>query len=75
MALGTSRTTMSTYMEFVKVKTGYRSLKAKYFEQYPSPGGAGNFGISDMVEIPANNGEEDDIVPLNPIEEKDKQID
>ena len=52
VALGTGRTSMNTYMEFVRVKHGYRSLKAKYFEQFPSLGGAGNFGPSDVVETP-----------------------
>ena len=61
---------MNTYMEYIKVKHGYRSLKAKYFEQYPAIGGAGNCGISDMVERTTD----EEIVPINPIEEKDNQI-
>ena len=69
-ALKTPRTTMNTYMEYIKVKHGYRSLKAKYFEQYPAIGGAGNCGISDMVERTTD----EEIVPINPIEEKDNQI-
>ena len=66
-ALKVPRTTMTTFMEFIKVKHGYRSMKAKYFEQFLTIGGAGNCGINDMVE---RNSEEDDIVPINPIEEK-----
>ena len=42
-------------------------MKAKYFEQFLTIGGAGNCGINDMVE---RNSEEGDIVPINPIEEK-----
>ena len=66
---------MSTYMEFVKVKHGYRSLKSNYYDQFPLLGCAGNFGMSDMTEKPTSNGEDADIVPLNPIEEKDQMID
>ena len=73
-ALGTPRTTMYNYMEFIKIKNGYRSLKSKYFEQFPNPGGAANFCISDMQETPVNSGDDEDIVPQNPIEEKDRQI-
>ena len=75
-ALKTQKTTMIIYMEFLKVKHGYQSMKANYFEQFPSIGGAGNFGIGDMVENQDSNGEEDgiDILPINPIEEKDRQI-
>ena len=70
-ALKVPRTTMNTYMDFLKAKHGYRSMKAKYFEQFPAIGGAGNFGMNDMVE---RNAEEEDILPINPIEEKDNQI-
>ena len=61
---------MPVYMEFLKVKHGYRSLKAKYFDQFPTLGGAGYFGISEMLEKP----DEEDIMQFNPIEEKDRQI-
>ena len=71
VSLGTARTTMTTYMEFIKVKHGYRSLKTKYYEQFPNLGGAGNFGISD---IPENVDDEGEIVPMNPVVEKDRQI-
>ena len=70
-ALKTPRTTLAMYMEMVKVKHGYRSLKEKYYELYPPPGGAGNFGISGIVE---RNDEDEEVVPINPVEEKDKQI-
>ena len=71
-SLNTPKTTMATYMEFLKHKHGYHSLKAKYFEQYPAKGGAGNFGIEERTEDIL--GDEEDIVPINPIEEKDRQI-
>ena len=58
-------------MEMVKVKHGYRSLKEKYFELYPPPGGAGNYGISGIVE---RNEDDEDVIPINPVEEKEKQI-
>ena len=58
-------------MDFLKHKHGYRSLKAKYYEQFPNLGGAGNFGINEIVE---NTNDEEGIFPINPIEEKDGQI-
>ena len=42
-----------------------------YYEKYPNLGGAGSCGIS---ENDNSNGDEEDIVPINPIEEKDGQI-
>ena len=71
VALGTPRTTMTTYMDFIKLKHGYRSLKTMYYEKYPNLGGAGSCGISENEN---SNGDEEDIVPINPIEEKDGQI-
>ena len=71
-ALKTGRTTMTTYMEFLRVKHGYRSMKSKYFDQFPTLGGAGNYGITEIVEKPENGGDEDnfrmendEIVPEN----------
>ena len=69
-ALGTSRTRLDVYMNMVKTKHGYSSLKQKYFEQNPIPGGAGNFGISERED----NVEDVDVTPMNPIEEKDLQL-
>ena len=70
-ALGTPRTRMDVYMEGVKSKHGYSSLKQKYFEQNPIPGGAGNFGIEERTDV---NEDEDNILPMNPIEHKDQQL-
>ena len=69
-ALGTTKTRLEMYMNMVKTKHGYSSLKQKYFEQNPIPGGAGNFGISERED----SIEDSDIVPMNPIEEKDLQL-
>ena len=60
---------MSIYMGMIKHKHGYRSLKAKYYEQYPNLGGTGSSGL-EMIE----REDEDNTVPLNPIEEKDSEI-
>ena len=65
---------MNLYMEDLSQKHGYKSLKAKYFEQYPTRGGAGNFGLSNMEEVEDSGNEENSIVPKNPIEERDGQI-
>ena len=73
-ALKTHRATMTTYMEFLKAKHGYRSLKSKYYEQFPYLGGAGNCGISDMSERIDDGEGNEGIRPINPIEEKDQQI-
>ena len=61
---------MDHYMETVKTKHGYSSLKQKYYEQNPIPGGAGNFGIVEN-DIPED---EEEVMPMNPIEHKDKQL-
>lgn len=71
-SLGTTRGKMNVYMEEVRQKHGYKSLKMKYYEQFPTPGGAGNFGLSKMEET--SGSEEDGVVPKNPIEERDGQI-
>ena len=63
---------MATYMEEVRTKLGYESLKQKYYKQFPSVGGAGNFGVASLNEL--LECEEDDVVPKNPIMEKDAQI-
>ena len=70
--LKTPRTKMSIYMESLKHKVGYVSLKLKYQESqarnYPSLQGPQQPGYT-MEE-----GELEDIVPRNPIEEKDMKI-
>ena len=69
-ALGTSRQRMDCYMTEVKHQHGYISLKAKYYSQFPAIGGAGNFGINEIV----GSEEDDEVVPINPIKERDAQI-
>ena len=71
-AVKTYRQMMTVYMEEVRKQHGYQSLKQKYFKQFPSLGGAGNFGISNMIE--GSVGEEDGVLPQNPIIERDEQI-
>ena len=66
-ALKTHRTTLAAYMQVVKANHGYRSLKEKYYELYPAPGGAGNFGISGIVE---RTEDDEYVVPVNPVVEK-----
>ena len=62
---------MSTYMESLKQKLGYTSLKIRHAEyqvrNFPSLNGAPQSSFT-MEE---NN---EDIVPTNPIEEKDRKI-
>ena len=70
VATGTARTLMSTYMDMVRLKHGYRSLKVKYYEQFPNLGGTGCAGL-EMVEKDIS---EDNTVPINPIDEKDLEI-
>ena len=61
---------MSTYMDMVRLKHGYRSLKVKYYEQFPNLGGTGCAGLEIVEKVIS----EDDTVPMNPIEEKDLEI-
>ena len=66
-------TKMPVYMEFVKINHGYRSLKARYFEQFPTLGGTGTSGLNDMSEN-GGDGDDDEILPINPLVEKDLEI-
>ena len=72
VATGTPRTQIGIYMEMVKMKHGYRSLKTRYFEQFPNLGGTGTSGM-EIVER-GEEGAEDEIIPINPLEEKDQEI-
>ena len=69
----TPRAKMATYMQSLYAQVGYVSLKTKHMEQqarsFPSLPGFDS-------DIPSNMEENDleDLVPVNPIEEKDKQI-
>ena len=69
----TPRAKMFNYMLSLKTQTGYVSLKTKYTEKqarhFPSLPGFDTEISSNMDE----NGDAD-IVPINPIEEKDQQI-
>ena len=70
-AMGTPRTRMDQYMEMISSKHGYSSLKQKFYQQNPIPGGAGNFGIEERTDCTEDG---DDIIPMNPIEHKDQQL-
>ena len=69
--LGTPRGKMYLYMQSLRVKLGYTSLKTLYLEDeaknFPSLNGADKVS-SDM------NEDEEALVPMNPIEQKDKKI-
>ena len=82
-----SRVKMSTYMETLKSSTGYESLKAKYMRQlartYPKlqgePGVLDSTQVGDMDAYSLDDEEFDNVVnigiiPINPIVEKDQQI-
>ena len=70
----TPRAKMLNYMQSLKSQVGYVSLKSKYVEQqarsFPSLPGFDSDIISNMEE----NNDLEDLVPINPIEEKDKKI-
>ena len=65
---------MSHYMESVKLKHDYQSLKSKYYEKFPHLGGAGTGKVREADEGDTLRDPDDDIYPVNPIIEKDKQI-
>ena len=65
-ATGTLRTKMPVYMEFVKINHGYRSLKARYFEQFTTLGGTGTSGLNDKSEN-GGDGDDDEILPKTPL--------
>ena len=67
---------MLHYMQSLKEQVGYVSMKTKYMERqarnFPSlPGFDTDIGSSMEENL---DGETEDIVPINPIEEKDKKI-
>ena len=72
----TPRTKMSIYMESLRHKVGYISLKMKHNEyqarNFPSLQGSSKPSYN--MEENTDMLEEDDILPMNPIEEKDKKI-
>ena len=72
--MNTPRAKMFQYMESLRQQVGYVSLKIKHLEQqaknFPSLPGFDNEEKSNMCE----DYDEDEIVPVNPLEEKDNQI-
>ena len=72
ISLNTPRTKMNVYMESLKHKVGYVSLKMKYQEAQ-----AKHFPSLRGINQPGYTMDEDDVeevLPTNPIEEKDKKI-
>ena len=76
--LNTPRAKMAIYMQGLREKVGYASLKIKYYEyqakNFPSISGNNqeNVGYSNIEDC--DNDEECEILPMNPIQEKDKKI-
>ena len=68
------RAKMSEYVNRLKIKTGYTSLKAQYLEMqsrhFPRPGGD-TVPSNEMDKIDAL---QTDLLPANPIEERDSKI-
>ena len=71
----TTKEKMSVYMQSLRSSVGYVSLKTKYMEQhaknFPALPGFDTDIVSSMEE---NEDQESEIVPISPMEEKDKQI-
>ena len=74
----TPRTKMSTYMESLKHKVGYMSLKMIYADfqtrNFPSLQGQGTNTRKFTMEENITSLDDDEILPTNPIEEKNKKI-
>ena len=79
---GTPRAKMTSYMQAIKMETGYESLKSKYLRHLAKHSVGINaepiYSASDMNKDKCNDDEEKEsdvmIVPINPIVEKDRQI-
>ena len=69
--LNTPRAKMADYMSYLKKTVGYESLKSQYLRQFPT---LGKECISQMEENNCDEDEEDDLLPLNPIERRDARI-
>ena len=74
--LKTPRTKMATYMESLRHKVGYISLKLKYAESQARnfPSLTGNIHTGYTMEENQEVVEDGDIVPMNPLDEKNKKI-
>ena len=72
--LKTPRAKLANYIQHLKIKLGYTSLKTRYLENlakhFPSLNRAEN--LENQIEDKLEN--DDDIIPMNPIELKDKEI-
>ena len=74
--MNTPRAKMSDYINRLKIKTGYTSLKTQYLEMqswhFPRPGGG--TAPSNSNEMDKIDALQTDLVPSNPIEERDSKI-
>ena len=74
--MNTPRAKMSDYINSLKIKTGYTSLKTQYLEMqswhFPRPGGG--TAPSNYNEVDKIDALQTDLVPSNPIEERDSKI-
>ena len=72
----TPRGKMNLYMESLYAKVGYPSLKAKYFQHqaknFPALNGADSARNTNMEEN--EDYDEDFLTPMNPLDEKNKEI-
>ena len=69
--LNTPRAKMTDYMAYLKKTIGYESLKSQYLRQFPS---LGNGNEHQIDENNYDDENEDDLLPLNPIERRDAKI-
>ena len=67
--LGTPRAKMTEYMAELKRTIGYESLKSQYLKQYPSLMTEKSNNMEDLEEA-----ENEDVLPNNPIEQRDARI-
>ena len=79
--LKTVRGKMSHYMQSLRMTVGYVSLKIRYFEQqsknFPPLNKAASANVEGYADMDRDQGLDEnhtDVLPLNPIEEKDKKI-
>jgi hypothetical protein len=68
--LKTSRAKMTDYMEWLRRSVGYESLKSQYLRQFPSL----NVERSSSMDEQIDAGDEEELLPSNPIERRDAKI-
>jgi hypothetical protein len=68
--LKSTRAKMTDYMEWLRRSVGYESLKSQYLRQFPSL----NVERSSSMDEHIDAGDEEDLLPSNPIERRDAKI-